>query len=147
MTNVVVLVGRLARPAQLRTLPSGDSLVEYQLTVPAVEGRRAESVPVVWEKAPASAAELDTDAQVVVVGRVRRRFFRAGARPAGRTRSATTSVRLAVAPAARKKRRRTRPTTTTSSPSSNARPAAGAPGQTTGTDSVGRPSSPGTVTS
>ncbi|MFP5316762.1 MAG: single-stranded DNA-binding protein [Acidimicrobiia bacterium] len=95
MTNVVVLVGRLARPAQLRCLPSGDSLVEYQLTVPAAEGRRAESVPVVWEKAPASAADLDTDTQVVVVGRVRRRFFRAGAR----TESRTEVVAEAVVPA------------------------------------------------
>lgn len=92
MTNVVVLVGRLARPAQLRNLPSGDSLVEYQLTVPAVEGRRAESVPVVWENAPASAAELDTDTEVVVVGRVRRRFFRAGARTESRTEVVAESV-------------------------------------------------------
>ena len=100
MTNVVVLVGRLARPAQLRSLPSGDSLVEYQLTVPAAEGRRAESVPVVWEKAPASAADLDTDTPVVVVGRVRRRFFRAGAR----TESRTEVVAEAVIPARLAKR-------------------------------------------
>ena len=84
MTNVVVLIGRLARPAQFRQLPSGDALVEYQLTVTR-EGQRAESVPVVWEKPPASAADHDTDAEVVVVGRVRRRFFRTGARTESRT--------------------------------------------------------------
>ncbi len=100
MTNVVVLVGRLARPAQLRHLPSGDSLVEYQLTVPRAEGQRAESVPVVWEKAPPSAAELDTDTEVVVVGRVRRRFFRAG----GGTQSRTEVVADAVVPARLAKR-------------------------------------------
>lgn len=92
MTNVVVLVGRLARPAQLRHLPSGDSLVEYQLTVPRTEGQRAESVPVVWEKAPGYASELDTDTEVVVVGRVRRRFFRAGARTESRTEVVAESV-------------------------------------------------------
>ncbi len=84
MTNVVVLIGRLARPARLRRLPSGDALVEYQLTV-ARPGQRAETVPVVWEDPPPSAADHDTDAEVAVVGRVRRRFFRAGGRTDSRT--------------------------------------------------------------
>ncbi len=84
MTNIVVLVGRLARPPQLRRLPSGDSLVEYQLTVPRA-GSRAETVPVVWEAPPASAVDHATDAEVVVVGRVRRRFFRAGGATGSRT--------------------------------------------------------------
>jgi single-strand DNA-binding protein len=84
MTNVVVLIGRLARPAQFRQLPSGDALVEYQLTVPR-PGLRAESVPVVWEQPPPSAVDLDTDAELVVVGRVRRRFFRTASRTESRT--------------------------------------------------------------
>jgi single-stranded DNA-binding protein len=84
MTNVVVLIGRLARPALLRQLPSGDVLVEYQLTVPR-PGQRAESVPVVWERPPASAVDHDTDAELVVVGRVRRRFFRTATRTESRT--------------------------------------------------------------
>ena len=91
MTNVVVLIGRLARPAQVRQLPSGDALVEYQLTI-LRDGQRAESVPVVWERPPASAADHDTDAEVVVVGRVRRRFFRAGARTESRTEVVAESV-------------------------------------------------------
>ncbi|MGH9225494.1 MAG: single-stranded DNA-binding protein [Acidimicrobiales bacterium] len=91
MTNVVVLIGRLARPAQFRRLPSGDSLVEYQLTI-AREGQRAESVPVVWERPPASAADHDLGVGVVVVGRVRRRFFRAGARTESRTEVVAESV-------------------------------------------------------
>lgn len=91
MTNVVVLSGRLARPAEMRQLPSGDSLVAYELTVPR-QGARAESVPVVWFDAPPSAAEHDVDEQVVVVGRVRRRFFRAG----GGTQSRTEVVAEAV---------------------------------------------------
>src|SRR5205823_5065868 len=49
--NVVALVGRLARPAEERVLPSGDRLVAYEVTVPR-EGERAETVPVVWFEAP-----------------------------------------------------------------------------------------------
>ena len=84
MTNVVVLIGRLARPATLRQLPSGSTLVEYQLTVPR-PGARAESVPVVWEDPPPSAVDHGTDDEVVVVGRVRRRFFRTASRTESRT--------------------------------------------------------------
>jgi single-strand DNA-binding protein len=101
MTNVVVLVGRLARPAQFRLLPSGDGLVEYQLTVPR-PAERADSVPVVWEKPPPSAVDHDTDTEVVVVGRVRRRFFRAG----GRTESRTEVVADVVVPTRQAKKAR-----------------------------------------
>ena len=73
--NVVALRGRLSRPAEVRPLPSGDHFVSYDLTV-SREGQRAEGVPVVWFGAPPSAGDLDVDEQVVVVGRVRRRFFR-----------------------------------------------------------------------
>jgi single-strand DNA-binding protein len=97
--NVVVAVGRLTRPAELRVLPSGDRLVTMELTVPRDEGR-AESVPVSWFAAPARAADLDVDEQVLVVGRVRRRFFRAG----GVTQSRTEVVADAVVPARQKKR-------------------------------------------
>lgn len=100
--NVVVLAGRLARPAETRELPSGDHLVAYELTVPR-EGARAESVPVVWFEAPASAADHDVDDQVVVIGRVRRRFFRAG----GSTQSRTEVVADAVVAARQVKRVRT----------------------------------------
>ena len=97
--NLVVLHGRLTRPAQLRVLASGDRLVSLELSV-AREGQRTESVPVVWLDAPASAAALDVDARVVVVGRVRRRFFRAG----GLTQSRTEVVAEAVVPARQAKR-------------------------------------------
>jgi len=84
MTNVVVLVGRLARPAEVRELPSGDRLVAYEVTVPR-EGERAESVPVVWIGAPASASDHAVDDTMLVVGRVRRRYFQAGGRTQSRT--------------------------------------------------------------
>lgn len=75
--NVVVLTGRLSRPAMQRALPSGDRLVALEVTVPR-EGERADTVPVAWMRAPARAAELETDEEVLVVGRVRRRFWRGG---------------------------------------------------------------------
>src|SRR3954447_13331129 len=91
MTNVAVVIGRLARPAEPRDLPSGDRLVQYEVTIPSDTGR-AESVPVVWLNPPASAEDYDVDERVVVVGRVRRRFFQA----AGRTQSKTEVVADAV---------------------------------------------------
>jgi single-strand DNA-binding protein len=89
--NVVVLIGRLARPAESRELPSGDRLVAYEVTVDR-PGERAETVPVVWMDAPVSAVDHDVDERMVVVGRVRRRFFRAG----GSTQSRTEVVAEAV---------------------------------------------------
>lgn len=96
MTNVVVLRGRLTRPAALRSLPSGDQLVALEVSM-ARAGERADTAPVVWPDAPASAATLDVDQEVVVVGRVRRRFFRAG----GSTQSRTEVVAEVVVPASR----------------------------------------------
>lgn len=101
MTNVVALVGRLARPAEPRELPSGDRLVAYEVTVER-PGERAEGVPVVWVDAPASAADHDVGDAVVVVGRVRRRFFRAG----GVTQSRTEVVADTVVAARHAKRAR-----------------------------------------
>ena len=75
--NLVVLQGRLARPAELRQLPSGSQLVNLELTIRPPEGP-AETAPIVWFDAPAWASTLEQDASVLVVGRVRRRFFKAG---------------------------------------------------------------------
>jgi single-strand DNA-binding protein len=97
--NVVALAGRLSRPAEEKVMQSGDRLVALEVTVPR-EGERAESVPVVWFGAPASAASLDVEQEVVVVGRVRRRFFRTGAV----TQSRTEVVADAVVPAGQRKR-------------------------------------------
>lgn len=99
MTNVVVLIGRLARPAETRELPSGDRLVAYEVTVDR-PGERAETAPVVWVGAPASAGDHDVDERMVVIGRVRRRFYRAG----GATQSRTEVVAEAVVNARHAKR-------------------------------------------
>jgi single-strand DNA-binding protein len=82
--NLVVLEGVLAKPAQYRELPSGSRLLTLEVTVPR-ENAPAEPVPVAWFDAPAWAASLDGGAPVVVVGRVRRRFFRAGGATQSRT--------------------------------------------------------------
>ena len=99
MTNVVVLIGRLARPAETRELPSGARLVAYEVTVDR-PGERAETVPVVWVGAPANAGDHDVDERMLVIGRVRRRFYRAG----GSTQSRTEVVAEAVVNARHAKR-------------------------------------------
>lgn len=86
-TNVVVLRGVLSREPEVRALPSGSTLVAYELTVRSdgPDAARAESVPVCWFDPPAAATGFAGGADVVVVGRVRRRFFRAGGATASRT--------------------------------------------------------------
>jgi single-strand DNA-binding protein len=82
--NLVVLAGVLAKPAQYRELPSGSNLLTLEVTVPR-EDAPAEPVPVAWFDAPAWAASLDGGSPVVVIGRVRRRFFRSGGATQSRT--------------------------------------------------------------
>ena len=91
--NVCIIQGRLTRPPEQRVVGSGRSLVTYEVAVDRPEGG-TESVPVVWEGAPAVAVDLDVEAEVVVVGRVRRRWFRSG----GATQSRTEVVAEGVVP-------------------------------------------------
>lgn len=97
--NVVVLHGVLSRPPEERALPSGDRLIAYEVTI-RTDGAPAESVPVCWLDPPARASSLERGTEVVVTGRVRRRFFRAG----GATASRTEVVATAVVPASQRKR-------------------------------------------
>ena len=87
--NLAVVIGRVARPVEERTLPSGDRLVAYQITVLRT-GEKAETVPVVWFEAPAHATDVAVDDEVVVVGRVRQRFFKGGGGLQSRTDSSVT---------------------------------------------------------
>ncbi|HEX5267443.1 MAG TPA: single-stranded DNA-binding protein [Acidimicrobiales bacterium] len=82
--NVVVIAGRLSGPPAEKVLPSGTRIMSMQVTVAGGTGR-ADSVPVAWFDPPAVAVELDEGDEVVVLGRVRRRFFRAGAGTQSRT--------------------------------------------------------------
>jgi single-strand DNA-binding protein len=91
MINVVVLQGVLARPARDVELPSGSRLVSLEVTVRRDDGP-AEPVPVQWADPPAWASVLDSGAEVAVLGRVRRRFFRAGGITQSRTEVVATRV-------------------------------------------------------
>jgi len=95
--NVVVLQGRLSRSPEERVLPSGARLVAYELTSER-PGEKAESVPVVWLDAPKRAWELAKGEEVLVVGRVRRRFFRAGGGTQSRTEVVADQVVLSRHP-------------------------------------------------
>jgi single-strand DNA-binding protein len=81
--NMVVLAGHLSSDPAERHLPSGDVLTSYEVTVPRDDGP-ADSVPVVLIGAVGPRGATAGD-RVVVVGRVRRRFFRAGGTTASRT--------------------------------------------------------------
>lgn len=96
--NVVIVQGRLMRPVEQRVLASGEVITGLEISVQGATGR--ESVNVAWPDAPATAVNLDPGVEVVVVGRVRRRFFRAG----GATQSRTEVVADTVVPANRVKR-------------------------------------------
>jgi single-stranded DNA-binding protein len=74
--NLAVLRGECSAPPEVRVLESGTRIASLSVRGPAdAAGERATSVPVtVWD--PAAWVEtLDRGEAVVVVGRVRRRFF------------------------------------------------------------------------
>ena len=95
--NVVVVKGVLSRAPEVRALPSGEAVVNYEVTVRRVDGT-AEGVPVVRYGEPS--VEVAAGEEVVVTGRVRRRFFRSG----GATQSRTEVVAEQVIPVARRRR-------------------------------------------
>ena len=87
--DLAVLVGTLSSDPVHQELPSGSRLVRYEVTVR--DRTPVDTVPVSWLD-PSRPPKLAVGDRVVVVGRVRRRFFRAG----GATRSATEVVARAV---------------------------------------------------
>jgi len=84
IVNVVIVEGNLSRTPERRTLASGSTLLALEVTVRDPD-QPTETVPVAWFDPPAAAAKLADGAAVMVVGRVRRRFFRAGGATASRT--------------------------------------------------------------
>ncbi len=102
-SNLVVLRGLIRRDPEFRVLASGDELMSLDLTVRSDEAP-TESVPVVWPNPAATAVKFVEGDDVVVVGRIRRRFFRAGGSTATRTEvhadkilSARSAVRIRAA--------------------------------------------------
>lgn len=100
--NTVVLRGRLSAPPRPRTLPSGRLIAALDLATDATTGERT-SVPVVVMDPPPALLGFAVGSELVVVGEVRRRFFRSG----GATVSRTEVVAAAVVPAGRTRQVRT----------------------------------------
>ena len=80
--NIVLLEGHLSSDPRRRDLPSGSALHAYEVSTR--DGRVTRSVPVVWVD-PVRPPRLSDGDHVVVVGSIRRRFFRAGGAVASRT--------------------------------------------------------------
>ena len=80
--NLAVVKGEVSSPPDVRVLPSEAVLVQLQVTT-RLE-RETLSTPIaVWNPA-AWVEELEPGTEIVVVGRVRRRFFRAAGATASR---------------------------------------------------------------
>ena len=94
--NIVVLQGALSSAPVTRQLASGAVVVSLELTTPS-EGGTA-SVPIAWFDPPYEVTWGPGD-DLVVVGSVRRRFFRSG----GATQSRTEVVAAEVLPAAKRR--------------------------------------------
>lgn len=90
--NVVVVRGIISGEPQVRELPGGGSVTQFDIST-RVDGR-ASSVPVSVPDAESGPADGD---EVVIIGHVNRRFFRAG----GITQSRTEVVAEHVVPARR----------------------------------------------
>jgi single-strand DNA-binding protein len=99
--NVVMMLGTLSRDPETRALPSGDRLLSFDLTTRG-GSEPADWAPVVWFDPPEWGGGLAAGDAVVVIGRVRRRFFRTG----GATQSRTEVVAERVVPTRQAKRSR-----------------------------------------
>jgi len=80
--NLVVLSGHLSSEPVVRELQSGSVLMSFELTTRVEEA--SVSVPLVWFDPPKKVAVAAGD-EIVAVGTVRRRFFRAGGATQSRT--------------------------------------------------------------
>jgi single-strand DNA-binding protein len=81
--NLVVLRGTLVSDPRTRELPSGSVLVQFDVTTRDDSG--TQSVPVAWFEPPAAGVPASAGDDLVVIGSVRRRFFRAGGATQSRT--------------------------------------------------------------
>ena len=88
--NVAILRGACSCPADVRELPSGQTLVQLQCTTRV--GGKGVSVPVAVLDPPAWVESLGAGDEILVVGPVRRRFFRASGATASRVEVAASVV-------------------------------------------------------
>ena len=76
MLNLAVVAGPVSTAPEIRALPSGSAVAS--VGVRTRSGERTTSVPVcVWDP-PAWLAELSPGDELIVLGTVRRRFYRSG---------------------------------------------------------------------
>jgi single-strand DNA-binding protein len=80
--NLAVVRGEVSSPPDVRVLPSEAVLVQLQVTT-RLESETLSTPIAVWNPA-AWIEELEPGTEIVVIGRVRRRFFRAGGATASR---------------------------------------------------------------
>ena len=100
--NLALVRGGVVSAPTMRDLPSGGVAVQFDVsTVVANRDRHATvSVPVAWiDPTPGDLACVQQGAEIMVVGTVRRRFFRVG----GATQSRTEVVADTVIPTRRRK--------------------------------------------
>lgn len=100
--NVVVLRGAVTGEPTRRTLPAGGEVVQFDVQTRCAEGERSTTIssPVaVVDPSAATLAAITAGGEFVIVGRVKRRFFRVG----GATQSRTEVVADAVVPVRRRK--------------------------------------------
>lgn len=100
MMNIVVIEGTLMRNPTAHTLASGQNLLAFDLRIGDL-GQGTESVPVSWFDPPVRASKLQEGQEVLITGRIKRRFFRTG----GSTASRTDVVANDVVPSTRRKAR------------------------------------------
>lgn len=81
--NIVVLRGTLSSEPRERTLPSGTNVLNWEVTTRGDGPTR--TVPVQWDDPPSTALGFGRGDDVLVLGAVRRRFFRAGGATTSRT--------------------------------------------------------------
>lgn len=95
MVNIAVVIGKLTKSPETRRLASGLSLANFDVRVQRAD-ESAESVPVTLFTGEGAVPEWQEGEELLVVGRVRRRFFRVG----GSTQSRTEVVADRVVPVA-----------------------------------------------
>lgn len=81
-SNVAVVIGTLSSDPRVTDLPSGDTIVNYEISTETPAGKL--SVPVQMQVAGRLPALKAAD-PVVAVGAVRRRFYRSGGATMSRT--------------------------------------------------------------
>ncbi len=102
LSNLAVIRGTVPAQPQTRDLPGRAMVVQFDVTTRIeTDGREVNvSVPIAWnDPTPAQLGVVVPGAELVVVGTVRRRFFRVG----GATQSRTEVVADAVIPVRRHK--------------------------------------------